>query len=64
MSKKFNTNQAKINKIEITDDTISGRRRLVLFLKYLENTKYYFRQTRWYWTMVTRENERRVDSLK
>jgi hypothetical protein len=34
-------NQVKINKIEITGDTISGRGGLVLFLRYLEQTKFY-----------------------
>ncbi len=34
-------NQVKINKIEITSDTISGRGGLVLFLRYLEETSFY-----------------------
>ena len=34
-------NQVKIDKIEITNDTISGRGGLVLFMKYLEETRFY-----------------------
>ena len=39
MSKKFDTNQAKINKIGITYDTLSDRSVLALFLKYLEKSE-------------------------
>ncbi len=39
MSKNYATKQLKISKIEITDDVISARGGLSLFLRYLENTK-------------------------
>ena len=39
MRKKGNKNQTKINKIEITNDTISGRGGLIPFIHYVENTK-------------------------
>ncbi len=38
MSKKVNKKQVKIKKVAITDDTISRRGGLILFIKYLENT--------------------------
>ena len=41
MNNFTNKNQVKIDKIEITNDTISGRGGLVLFLKYLEETRFY-----------------------
>lgn len=41
MNNFSNINQERINKIEITNDTISGRGGLVLFLRYLENTRFY-----------------------
>ena len=40
-------NQVKINKIEITSDTISGRGGLVLFLRYLEETSFYLLLSRY-----------------
>ena len=39
MRKKEDKNQTKINKIEITNDTISGRGGLILLIHYVENTK-------------------------
>ncbi len=41
MRKKEDKNQTKINKIEITNDTISGRGGLISFIHYMENTKLY-----------------------
>jgi len=39
MRKKEDKNQTKINKIEITNDTISGRGGLIPLIQYVENTK-------------------------
>ncbi|MEA1898929.1 MAG: IS1380 family transposase [Bacteroidota bacterium] len=39
MHKKEDTDQTKINKIEIKNDTISGRGGLIPFIHYIENTK-------------------------
>jgi len=39
MRKKEDKNQTKINKIEITNDTISGRGGLIPLIHYIENTK-------------------------
>jgi len=41
MAKKSGTKQAKISKIEITDEKLSGRGGLVFFLRYVENIRFY-----------------------
>ena len=41
MEKKVNSTQAKISKIEVTTDKISGRGGLLFFVKYIESIGYY-----------------------
>jgi hypothetical protein len=41
MKKLFPKNSAKIDKIEITNDTISSRGGLVLFMRYVQETQFY-----------------------
>lgn len=41
MKKTNHQNSAKINKIEITNDVISGRGGLALFMRYVEQTQFY-----------------------
>ena len=41
MAKKSNSKQVKISKIEVTSDKITGRGGLFLFLRYIENIRFY-----------------------
>ena len=41
MEKKANSKQAKITKIEVTNDKIIGRRGLFFFMKYVGNIRFF-----------------------